>query len=32
VSCQEYQTEAGIDVYVAELNIAFTENCAAKNI
>jgi len=30
ISCQDYQTEASIDVYVAELNIALTENCAAK--
>jgi hypothetical protein len=30
ISFQDYQTEASIDVYVAELNIALTENCAKK--
>jgi len=28
--CKEYQTKAFIDVYVAELNTALTENCAAN--
>lgn len=30
IFCQEYQSEAFIDVYVAELNIALTKNCAAN--